>query len=76
MWASVMAAHGRPGNRLRMQPWALSLPDKELCSGSLDTGLFTRQIPFLAWEQALRLLCFRVRCQDMAYGLGGTLCTL
>ena len=25
------ASSGRPGNRLGMQPWALSLPDKELC---------------------------------------------
>ena len=26
-----MGESGRPGNRLGMQPWALSLPDKELC---------------------------------------------
>ena len=25
------AVTGRPSNRLGMQPWALSLPDKELC---------------------------------------------
>ena len=25
------ASSGQPGNRLGMQPWALSLPDKELC---------------------------------------------
>ena len=26
-----LRSSGRPSNRLGMQPWALSLPDKELC---------------------------------------------
>ena len=30
-FCSYLLSTGRPSNRLGRQPWALSLPDKELC---------------------------------------------
>ena len=54
------ASSGGPGNRLGMQPWALSLPDQELClrqTPTPQTNPLTEQLGWAGWSVRDLLLC-------------------